>query len=485
MAPPRCRGWRSLPARGRVTNVAWGAGNNVSYTFNARGERVSKGGTGVPTGTRYFVYDEAGRVLGEYHASGLNWMEYVWLEDRPIAVNRAVETVVDNASATEVSVTGTWTSATTPVGFYETNYAWHAPGGGASYTFRPAVPSAGTYLVQARWVAGTDRATNAPFTVNHTGGSTTVRVNQRVNNNTWVSLGTFTLDANSTITLTDDADGLVIADAVKIFPGTAGTLRYVQSDHLGTPRAVIDAAKHLRWRWEADPFGSIPPDNNPEGFGAYEFNLRFPGQYFDKETGLHYNYFRDYDPSVGRYVQSDPIGLKGGINTYGYVGSNTLGYVDPTGEAAQAALVPFCIANPVACVVGGVGIALASPPGQRALAKAATAVRDFCKPDDQCGPDTREQAMAKAIAFAGIPPDGGNCDPIPWSDYNNKGRNYADIRRNNLAPCMGYRGPAGKPKIEDHPDGHDDENQPHHQCPHIHATNASGQTTIFRYKRSY
>ena len=58
----------------------------------------------------------------------------------------------------------------------------------------------------------------------------------------------------------------------------------------------------------------------------------FAGQYFDREeNGLHYNYFRDYDSGLGRYVQSDPIGLRGGLNTYGYVDQNSLRYFDPLG----------------------------------------------------------------------------------------------------------------------------------------------------------
>jgi RHS repeat-associated protein len=72
-------------------------------------------------------------------------------------------------------------------------------------------------------------------------------------------------------------------------------------------------------------------DGKPLSLGIFEFNLRFPGQYFDKETGLAYNYFRDYDPQTGRYVQSDPIGLAGGINPYAYVDQSPLSRSDPLG----------------------------------------------------------------------------------------------------------------------------------------------------------
>ena len=104
---------------------------------------------------------------------------------------------------------------------------------------------------------------------------------------------------------------------------------YFHNDQLGTPQAVTDSTQTIVWQAEASPFGETI-----EAVATIEQNLRFPGQYFDQETQLHYNYFRDYDPSIGRYLQSDPIGLGGGMNTYAYVGGNPYTYADPTGEFA-------------------------------------------------------------------------------------------------------------------------------------------------------
>jgi RHS repeat-associated protein len=109
-------------------------------------------------------------------------------------------------------------------------------------------------------------------------------------------------------------------------------LYYLHPDHLNTPRVITDQTNKVIWRWDSDPFGATAANEDPDGDGVtFTYNLRFPGQYYDRETGLHYNYFRDYDPRIGRYVESDPIGLKGGVNTYTYVRSNPLSLTDPLG----------------------------------------------------------------------------------------------------------------------------------------------------------
>jgi RHS repeat-associated protein len=116
-----------------------------------------------------------------------------------------------------------------------------------------------------------------------------------------------------------------------IRPGTP-SLYYVHTDHLNTPRRVTRPSDNkLMWSWYSDPFGTDLPNENPAAGGTFKYNLRFPGQLYDSHAGLNQNYFRDYDPAIGRYVESDPIGLDGGINTYGYVAGNPITLTDPEG----------------------------------------------------------------------------------------------------------------------------------------------------------
>jgi len=98
-----------------------------------------------------------------------------------------------------------------------------------------------------------------------------------------------------------------------------GSLMYIHTDHLGTPRIATDQTQAVVWLWNSDAFGSTEANDDPDGdSNSTTINHRFSGQYFDLESGLNYNYFRYYDPRSGRYVTSDPIGLGGGLNTYGY-----------------------------------------------------------------------------------------------------------------------------------------------------------------------
>ena len=173
-----------------------------------------------------------------------------------------------------------------------------------------------------------------------------------------VAAGSYTLTAKAY----DNANASTASAPVTITvnaPQVAAGIYYIYADHLNTPRVITDSANKTVWRWDSDPFGTDMAYEDPDGDGVkFSYNLRFPGQYFDKETGLHYNYFRDYDPSTGRYVQSDPIGLAGGINTFLYANANPVMYTDPNGL------------NPI--VVRGLAAALAAAKAAKVATKKAT-----------------------------------------------------------------------------------------------------------------
>ncbi len=101
---------------------------------------------------------------------------------------------------------------------------------------------------------------------------------------------------------------------------------YYHNDHLGTPMMMSDSSGSTVWQGEYLPFGEPLSIT-----GSITNNLRFPGQYYDAETGSHQNWWRDYNTEIGRYKQADPIGLLGGVNLFTYVGNNPVNWIDPLG----------------------------------------------------------------------------------------------------------------------------------------------------------
>ena len=124
--------------------------------------------------------------------------------------------------------------------------------------------------------------------------------------------------------------------------GASQKLYYIEPDALGTPRQVVDpvrgASGTVVWAWDlaGEAFGNTAPNQDPDGDSTvFVFDMRFPGQRYDAVSGMNYNYFRDYESATGRYVESDPIGLFGGVSTYGYVGGEPMVHLDLFGLARK------------------------------------------------------------------------------------------------------------------------------------------------------
>ena len=105
---------------------------------------------------------------------------------------------------------------------------------------------------------------------------------------------------------------------------------------------MTDSTGAVVWAADYKPFGEAMIT-----VSTITNNLRFPGQYFDAETGLNYNYYRDYNPAIGRYIEADPIGLRGGINLFLYTRANPLRWIDPSGLTGIAIPFPFPIVEPI------------------------------------------------------------------------------------------------------------------------------------------
>ncbi|MDR2880416.1 MAG: hypothetical protein LBV29_00740 [Azoarcus sp.] len=207
----------------------------------------------------------------------------------------------------------------------------------------------------------------------------------------------------------------------------AREIYYIHTDHLNTPRLITNSQNQPVWRNHplSEPFGAGVAEEDPRNTGVrFVFNMRFPGQYYDKETNTHYNYYRDYNPATGRYIQPDPIGLEGGINLYGYVGGNPVFYVDPLGL------------NPAAGAIGG-GI-IGGPPGAVIGAVVGLGIGGFIgnaifnKPPENAYDPNGPKAPGKPSKEEGFedPKGGENWVPNP----NGKGWGWEDSKGNVWCP---------------------------------------------------
>ena len=126
-----------------------------------------------------------------------------------------------------------------------------------------------------------------------------------------------------------------------------GQLYQLHWDHILRPVMATDATGAVVWAARYAPFGGI--DQVTVDTGVVGQDLRFPGQWFQAETGLHQNWHRDYDPTTGRYLQADPLGLVDGPSVYGYARQSPMRYVDPEGRASALAIIA------AGCLIGAAG----------------------------------------------------------------------------------------------------------------------------------
>jgi RHS repeat-associated protein len=203
--------------------------------------------------------------------------------------------------------------------------------------------------------------------------------------------------------------------------GSGGVnILYVHTDHLNTPRKVSRPSDNqFEWRWDTDPFGTTAANQNPAGLGTFVYDLRFAGQLYQAETGINQNWNRDYDPLVGKYVESDPIGLAGGgYSTYAYAGNNPTSYVDPTGQ--QEAVV-----GPVIIGAGVVAIGCYATGTCQQVAQALEdaynsisnnpPVQNEAKPPYVTDPEANQEWQEYKDAYAQPPPpDLDQCELLKW-----------------------------------------------------------------------
>jgi RHS repeat-associated protein len=339
---------RTFDTDGKVTALA--SAGNKTYDYDD-GFRITDITDTVTAANSYsYGYDDLDRVTSAVNTAATRGWTY------DANGNRLSET---GASPSTYTISSTSNQVSAISGAVSRTYGYDAAGNTLTYS---SVTS--TYNNRGRMNTVTVGSTTANLTYNALG-----ELVKRAGG----SPGTvhYIYDEAGHLLGEYDSSGALIQETIWLGDAPVATLRpgapieiyYVHTDHLNTPRKITRPSDNqARWTWESDPFGTELPNENPQSLGAFEYNLRFPGQIYDAHTGLMQNYFRDYDATTGRFTESDPIGLAGGINTYLYANGNPLRFTDPDGQ------------NPLAAGAGGyrAGVAIGAAITAYTLARHGT-----------------------------------------------------------------------------------------------------------------
>jgi RHS repeat-associated protein len=272
------------------------AGQVAEYAYNGQGERVSKTVNGLTT---HFRYSPDGQLLGEYAHDGNPLREYVYLHGEPLAL-LAFRTARAPGSPRQTHSRHMWQRA------------------------KPGREGSDRQQHDPMSLDGSDRGHQGPALNRTPRGAWR---GARVERNQMLSKRGRDRAAKPRKGARDNRGQEVEAQQPML------NLSYLHTDHLGAVVKATDAQQNLVWDAVRRPFGARSLIT-----AQITMPLGFPGQYYDEESGTFYNYFRDYDSATGRYLQSDPIGLDGGLNTYAYAGGNPITFIDSLGLAFEGGL---------------------------------------------------------------------------------------------------------------------------------------------------
>lgn len=318
----------------RATDIE-GSALNLHFKLDAMGDVIAEGNAaGVPTPNESYLYDPLYRLQQVDDATGAPWQTYTYDKtgDR-----------LSKAMAGVGTDTYSYTSNTHHLigisGYDTSNRAMDANGNTAALQANGWTYGLGYDNTNRLTVVQQNGTTIATYGLNGIGERATKTLagggtQAYVYDETGHLLGEYATGQSRDYVW---ADGALVA--ILDNPAQGGdTIHYVYTDNLGTPRAITTQAGTVIWDWpyNQNPFGEAPASGN-----GYTLNLRYPGQYYDQEDGLNYNHFRDYEPTTGRYIESDPIGLDGGISTYAYASSNPILLNDPTGRTVTMTCRPL------------------------------------------------------------------------------------------------------------------------------------------------